>query len=145
MTISATGKMTNIGGIEFETKSVDFENTKVGPEIVTVTLKDGAVFTFSKTLQQAHIDKKMKQQEHCIPPRVFTSEATTKNGVSIPKYTTIFNCCFSSVKGAKEATTYELSNTKINTLDIKNGQEDTVEGGTIKSLICDDNDKTLYY
>ena len=143
MTEPGTG-FTNIGGIKFQTKYVDFENTKDGPEIVTVALKDGTVFTFSKTLQKAHVEKTMKQKNRTVAPFVTITEGGTKYGVDLAKYTSMFDCCFSSVKGAREATTYELANSKINTLDIKNGQNDIVDGGTIKNLIRDDNDKMYY-
>ena len=145
MTEPGTGYMTNIGGIKFQTKYVDFENTKEGPEIVTVTLKDGTVFTFSKTLQKAHVEKIKKQKNRTVAPYVMVTEGGTKYGVDLTKYTSMFDCCFSSVKGAREATTYELATSKINTLDIKNGQNDTVVWGkTIKNLIRDDNDKMYY-
>ena len=145
MTEPRTNYMTNIGGIKFQTKYVDFENTKEGPEIVTVTLKDGTVFTYSKTLQKAHVEKTMKQKNRTVTPYVIITEGGTKYGVDLAKYTSMIDCCFSFVKGAKEATTYELANSKINTLDIKNGQNDTVAWGeTIKNLIRDDNDKMYY-
>ena len=145
MTEPRTGKlMTNIGGIKFQTKYVDFENTKDEPEIVTVALKNGTVFTFSKTLQKAHIEKTMKQKNRTVAPYVMVTEGGTKYGADLTKYLSMFDCCFSSVKGASEATTYELGNTQINTLDIKNGQNDIVWGETIKNLISDDNDKMYY-